>query len=391
MSERRRLRVLQIVGTDAGGSWFCDQVAGLQARGHDVCAVVPREGQLVERLRARQVRTEVIDFKGSSLASLPRTAWALLRLVVLMLRFRPQVTHCHLLKAILVGRVCAALARVPVRVSQVPGVVHLTHPVFRALDRLTLPLDSMVIASCTAFAGDYVRLGARRVGVSHYGCRVHEVRPRRAREEVRRELGVPESAPVVAMVAHMYPTGLAAYRDVGVKGHETFLDAAAALLAQRPDTFFLVVGDEFAGDGSYRAALERRALRAPQPGQILFLGHREDVADLMAAADVVVNPSLSESASYTMIEALLLERGVVATDVGGLPDTIQDRETGLLVPPADPGRLADAIARLLDDPSLRATMGALGRERCLVRFDIERTVAEVEDIYDRLLTAGAGR
>ena len=94
---------------------------------------------------------------------------------------------------------------------------------------------------------------------------------------------------------------------------------------------------------------------------------------------------MEESASYAMVEALLMERGVVASNVGGLPDTVQHGETGLLVPPGDPSALAAAVTELLADPGRRREMGRLGRARCLRQFDISTTVASLEAIYRQAL------
>jgi glycosyltransferase involved in cell wall biosynthesis len=86
-----------------------------------------------------------------------------------------------------------------------------------------------------------------------------------------------------------------------------------------------------------------------------------------------------------MVEALLMERGVVASNVGGLPDTVQHGETGLLVPPGDPAALAAAVTELLADPGRRREMGRLGRARCLRQFDIAVTVAKLETLYRNTL------
>jgi glycosyltransferase involved in cell wall biosynthesis len=142
-----------------------------------------------------------------------------------------------------------------------------------------------------------------------------------------------------------------------------------------------VVGDELSGPGNYRRELEARAAGLGLGGCVHFTGHRADIGPVLAGLDVVVSPSIEESACYTMVEALLMERGVVASNVGGLPDTVQHGQTGLLVPPADPAALAGAVAELLACPSRRQQMGRLGRSRCLRQFDIAATVAQLEGLY----------
>ncbi|WP_223411212.1 glycosyltransferase family 4 protein [Occultella gossypii] len=179
----------------------------------------------------------------------------------------------------------------------------------------------------------------------------------------------------------MYPTTLRAFRDVGVKGHETFIDAAAILAERFRDVRFFVVGDEFSGDGSYRRALQQRASKLVSTNRLQFLGHRTDMRNVLSGLDILSNPSLSESASYTMIEAALMEKPVVATRVGGLKDTVLDGRTGRLVDPAEATQLAEAISSLIVDADLRREFGRAGRRHVLGLFDIHATVDVLEAIY----------
>jgi glycosyltransferase involved in cell wall biosynthesis len=391
MSAGRPLRVLQVTTTATGGSWFHDQVTGLARRGHQVRAVVPADGPLTARLRAAGVPTEVLPLCGWRPHQLPRVAAAELRLVRLVRRFRPDVVHAHLLKAHVVCRLARLAGSGGLHINQVTGVSHLRSPVLRRIDLATLPGVDVLIGSCQAFAERYRQLGARSVAVSHYGCDVHRWDPAASGAGFRSEFGLDPATPTVGMVAHLYPTRLRAFRDIGVKGHEVLIDAVPRLLARVPAAHVFVVGDEFAGDGGYRRALQERTARLGVAGRVHFTGHRSDVQNVLAGLDVLVNPSLEESACYAMVEALLMAKGAVASDVGGLPDTVQHGETGLLVPPGDPAALAAAVADLLADPPRRRAMGRLGRERCLRRFDIQRTVAEVEAVYRRALAARGGR
>ncbi len=180
-------------------------------------------------------------------------------------------------------------------------------------------------------------------------------------------------------------------RGIGAKGHEVLLDAVPSLLARVPSATVFIIGDELAGDGSYRRALQARASALGVAANVRFTGHRTDIASAIAAMDVVVVPSIEESACYPLVEALLMGKGVVASAVGGLPETVQNGETGLLVPPGDPAALSDAVAGLLADPGARREMGRRGRLLCLRRFDIDTTAAEVEAVYVRGLRRARGR
>jgi glycosyltransferase involved in cell wall biosynthesis len=385
----RQLRILQVTATSVGGAWFHDQVTGLARLGHTVHAALPGAGPLPDQLRASGIRVEIIPFPGRRLRQLPQVAATELRLLRLVRAFRPDVIHAHLPKAVLSCRFAALGYQRALRVSQMPGTVHLHSPLVRWLDQATLWRDDVVIGSCQAIADRYRAMGARRVAVGYYGCDVHRIDPLTSGAAFRGEFGLAADTPTVGMVAHMYPTRLRAFQAAGVKGHEVFLDAAPLILERLPQARLFVVGDELVGDGSYRRRLEVRAAALGVSRAVHFTGYRPDVASVLAGLDVVVSPSIEESACYTMVEALLMEKGVVASDVGGLPDTVQHGKTGMLVPPADPAALARAVTELLADPGQRQEMGRRGREHCLRQFDINATVASVEAVYLDALHASA--
>lgn len=379
------LRIMHVVGTAVGGSWFFDQATTLRDRGHELLAVLPADGPLSQRLRDAGFQVAIVPFKGSSVRDIARTIKAQYTLIRLVRKFRPDLIHNHLFKAVIMGRIAGFVGRAPAVVSQMPGYVHLDSRLLYSLDRATLWIDDVVIGSCSYIAERYAEIGAKHVAVSYYGCDVHRIDPLISGNKFREEFGVTPDAPTIGMVAYMYPSNIPKYRDIGMKGHEVFIDAASVLKDKYPAARFFVVGDDLWGIGAYRRQLEERATRLGLGDRMHFTGNRTDIPSVMAAMDVLVNPSLSESASYTMIEALLMERGVVATNVGGLPDTIQDGESGLLVPPRDHMALADAISYLIENPSERARMGKLGRQRVLARFDIQNTVDSLEAIYADVL------
>jgi glycosyltransferase involved in cell wall biosynthesis len=231
----RQLRILQVTATSIGGAWFLDQVTGLARLGHTVHAVVPGTGPLYDQLAAAGIPVEIVPFQGKRLEQVPRVTAAELRLLRLVRAFRPDVIHAHLLKAVLSCRLAAVGYRQALRVSQVPGAVHLHSPLLRWLDQATLSRDDVVIGSCQAIANQYRAMGARTVAVSYYGCDVRKIDPRTTGEAFRREFGLADGTPTVGMVAHMYPSRMRAFRGTGVKGHEVFLDAAPLILRRSPD------------------------------------------------------------------------------------------------------------------------------------------------------------
>lgn len=186
----------------------------------------------------------------------------------------------------------------------------------------------------------------------------------RLRQKTRAEFGAVDR-PLVLAVGRLEPH----------KGYDLLLDACR-LLADRDPQPLLVV----AGEGSARAALERRIDTERLP--VRLLGRRADVAELLAAADVVVLPSRWEARALIAQEALHAGVPLVATAVGGIPELVGDAAE--LVPYGDPGALARTVGRLLDDPARRAALAAAGRAQAATWPTEDDTVAQVLSIYDEL-------
>jgi glycosyltransferase involved in cell wall biosynthesis len=160
------------------------------------------------------------------------------------------------------------------------------------------------------------------------------------------------------------------------KNHETLLAAAAVLLRSRPHLRFQIVGD-----GPRRAELEELSRARGLASHVEFLGHREDIPSLLAAADAFVLPSRSEAFPNGAIEAMAAGLPVVASNVGGLRDLIQSGRTGVLVPPGNPEALAGALQSLIDNPAGAEAIGRAARHEVQQRYSFERMIASFEDLY----------
>ncbi len=169
-----------------------------------------------------------------------------------------------------------------------------------------------------------------------------------------------------------------------VKGVDLVLQAATLLRSALPGgapAWSLTL----AGDGSQRAALEAQAHALGLADRVRFLGTRQDVANLLSSNDVLVLPSRWEGMPNVALEAMACGLPVIATAVGGTPEVVAHRETGILVPPEQPLALAQAMAVLLADASLREKMGQAGRRRVETEFSIDTAVARTEALYRELL------
>ena len=215
------------------------------------------------------------------------------------------------------------------------------------------------------------RLPASRVEVVRNGIRLAEPMMDPRSDDLRRELGIPEDSPVVLMVANY---------DRPVKGVDHFLDSLPLIRAALPQTRFVLLG------GGRREPELRALAGALQVDDVLVMpGFREDVDRFYALADLSVLTSLSEGLSITVLESMRHGLPVVATDVGGNPEIVRQGLTGLLVPPADSPRFAEAVIRLLRDSALRERFGREARRVIREDYGLDRVVNRYGRIYEEVV------
>lgn len=349
----------------------------------------------VAYLRDRPGVQEELQAAGARLFSLVgpggRVA-ASLRARRLIASRRPDLVHTTLFEADVAGRTGASLAGVPV-VSSLVNIAYSTdHAAAPGLRRwkvrgaqLADALTARRVVRFHANATEVADVMARKLHVP----RDHvEVIPRgrdpkrlgrrdpRRRAGVRAGLGVADGAPLLLAVA----------RHEHQKGLDVLLEAMPAVLERVPAAHLAIAGRSGNQTPLLLEAVAKHGLR----GAVDFLGARDDVADLLCAADVVVIPSRWEGLSNVLIEAMSLEAPVVASDLPTLHDAVADGETACLVPPGGIAALAAAIVETLEDGTAAAGRAARAHQRFLQRFTIDHVVDEMAAFYERALEA-AGR
>lgn len=192
--------------------------------------------------------------------------------------------------------------------------------------------------------------------------------------ECRRRLGMPETGRIVGVPGTLRP----------VKGHPFFLEAAAEVARKSPDVVFAITGE---GETKFRQELDKIVGRLGLADRVRFLGTLADMRLFYRACDAVCVPSRSESFGRTVIEAFASGTPVVATAVGGIRETVDDGQTGLLVPYGDVPALTGALLRLLSDPALRDSLAHAAREKAQAEYRAETYQRRIVEI----VTAVAGR
>jgi glycosyltransferase involved in cell wall biosynthesis len=224
------------------------------------------------------------------------------------------------------------------------------------------------------------RVPAERVRLIWNGVDVDHFAQRPAAESLvrfRAQHRLPERGPVVG--------GIGRLASGRVKGFDLLLEAGGLLAQRRSDLTVLI-----AGDGPRRLFLEEKARRFGMEQRVRFAGTVSDVRLPLGVLDVFVFSSRwPEGFGLSLIEAMAAGRPVVATRVGAVPEIIEDGRDGLLVEPEDARALADAVARLLDDPAAAARLGQAAQRRVRERFSLDRMASEVEVVYREVVSNGS--
>jgi L-malate glycosyltransferase len=189
-----------------------------------------------------------------------------------------------------------------------------------------------------------------------------------------------EAVPALPPEPGVMRIGMIARMSDRAKNHALFLRAAARVASRFPLAEFVLVGD-----GPFHKEWEELARQLGIGPRTRFLGERHDIASVLAALDVVVSPSRSESLSNTILEAMAAGRPVVATRVGGNPELVRDRETGLLVAPEDEGALANALETVLASPDLARKWGENARRIANANYTLDHARGRFEQLYMDLL------
>jgi glycosyltransferase involved in cell wall biosynthesis len=226
------------------------------------------------------------------------------------------------------------------------------------------------------FVAATYQLPPARIEVLHNGVDLGGTPPSAANRAVQRaRLGLADGAPVIAIVGRIAP----------IERQALLIRTMPAVLRARPETVLLVVGD-----GSERRACEAEARRLGVGAAVRFLGQRDDVADILAATDVLALTSSYEGLPYVILEAAAMAVPAVAFATGGVPEMVRHEATGLLVSPDDAEALASALIRLIRAPDLARRLGGAAREQ-VRRFDLELYLARLTGLYRRLLARAPAR
>lgn len=326
----------------------------------------PGIAPLLQEMRCLQVQTRVVPrLQGTAVIK------GLPRFIASLREERPVIFHAHLnwLLSCKFGLAAAALSRTPIVIATLQQFLQ---PPWRENIYVQQRLVAAGVDRYIAVSDAVARQLAHAFDVPSAKIQtIHNCIPpasfnRPVNHRLKSTFNQGTNRPVVLTIARLDQQ----------KGHQFLLQA----VRQMPDAVFVL-----AGDGPARQELQAQVQAQAIADRILFLGHRVDVADLLAACDLFVLPSIYEGLPLAILEAMAAGRAVVATAVGGVPEAVLDGQTGLLVPPGNPDALADAVRSLLSDPARAARMGTAGKARVQQHFSIDVMARQINQTYEELL------
>jgi len=361
------VHVAKVAGISGSENHLLLLLPDLHARGHDVRLVMLHEGEPGAEELAVQLEREGVPVERLRMR-LALDPLAFARVARSIRRRRPDVVHTHLVHADFHGLPAGRLARAPLLVSTKHGFNPFRGGrAFAAADRAVARLADVHIAishGLARYLAESEGFDEDAFEIVHYG-----IVPGPPPTD-------PPAEPRLAIVGRLIP----------IKGHDVLLAALARVREELPEATL-----EIAGDGPLDAELRATVARLGLTDAVSFLGRVSPAAPVFERAAVVVVPSRGEGFGMVALEAMERGRAVVASDVGGLPEIVEDGVTGTVVSPDEPEALAAALLELLRDPARAAAMGAAGRVRALAAFSQGRCTDRIEELYRAALETGSRR
>lgn len=364
------MRILQINSSNAFGGGerhFVDLCRGLTESGHDVFAAVRPDNEWGHKLSfLREDRVFELPLRNSL------DMFSAARLAVLARSQKIDIVHAHVAR----DYPLAAVSVTGTRGAKLLITRHVMFPL-KNIHRLVLGKVSNVIAVSEAVAANLLNTFPKEKIVRiPNGLAVKPLEdPGQSSREFRFEHNISYDSFVVSTVGELCQ----------LKGQREFVMAAAEVLKEFPEAFFVIVGKDRSFDQSFRRDIKRLIKILGIKERVLLLNWIDDLAPLMAATDIFVSSSRSESFGLSILEAMVTGNAVVATETDGAKELIEHGVTGLLSPIEEPVVLAGRISGLIEEPGMRRAIGAAAKESAENRFSLDRMVDETIALYERAL------
>lgn len=311
--------------------------------------------------------------------------WQIYRL---LRAFRPDIVHTHMAKAGTIGRAAALAYNRTVGAGRRARLVHTYHghvlegyfdarttQVYLAVERALARGTDAIVAISPRIGDELVDrygIGRReqyRIVPLGFDLAPFAAVDDAARARARKTLDVPDGVPVITTAGRL----------TAIKQYDFLLDVARQVVDRRSDALFLI-----AGDGELRDELEARMRMLRLTRHVRFLGWRRDLSTVYAASELFALTSRNEGTPVALIESMATAVPGISTDVGGVRDVINSDDIGVVIAPGDAGGMAAAMLALIDDAPRRRAMGERARQSVVMRYGLDRLVADVDALYRSL-------
>ena len=329
----------------------------------------------VDELIKRKIKYNVIKVKNKFFLNEFFFIYKLIK------KLNVKLLNTHDFRSDLIGILISKLFKVPI-ICFAHGWVNWTNKFSK--DRLYAYLESLLVsfADAVIVASKHMYLDSLKRGISNkkivyipIGIDIKKFNKNQS-NIVRKEFNIPSTIPLIGNISRIHPW----------KGQKYFLEAAKFVSSKIPDAKFMIVGDiAYPGHKRYKQELINFANHLNIMDNIIFTGSRKDIPQIMLAFDIFVLPSIIEPFGLVVLEAQACMKPVVASRVGGIPETMKDGETGILVNPKNSGELANAILYLLKDENKRLLFGKAGRNRIESLFTSDIMIAKTNDLYQSIM------
>jgi len=331
-----------------------------------VCCIRDKQGAYEKDIRDLGIKVVKIHMKSRL------DPVGLYRLYKFMKKEKFDIVHTHMYRSNTPGRIAAKFAGVPVIIANLHNIdIWKTRKHF-LIDKILSRYTDKIIAVSDAVREFNIKnsgIDPNKFVTVYNGIDVEEFNKGFDYQSKREEIGIKEDELLIGIFARLYPQ----------KGHKYFLEAASKINGIIDNVKFMIVGE-----GPLESELKEQAMKLGIRGKVIFTGLRQDIPELLHIVDVSALSSFIEGFSNIILESMAAGKPVVATDVGGNKEAVIDGETGFIVPPANSNKLANAIAKILNNKQLRINMGEKARER-VTKFSIQEMARQTDNLYTTCL------
>ncbi len=358
--------MLSIIHTEASTAWGGQEIRvvqesiGMTKKGYRVTIVAPEHSSIFKKAKEFGIPPIPFSFDKKNPSSF-------IRMASLINKEKSDIVNTHSSSDSWVVSIAAKLSRVK------PIIIRTRH--------VSTPISKSFMSKVlyTAFPDAIVTTGEsiRETMINHLGFPAEKIRSIPTGVDTTR-FDPARAKPNMAQRGFLIGA-------IGVlrnwKGHHYLLDAAPLISAAIPDAFFYIVGD-----GPQLGNLKRKAEAMNILDRVSFLGHRDDIPEIIASLDIIAHPSYeNEGVPQTILQAMAMKKPVVASDAGSIKEIVINNKTGFLIDPKNAGLIAEKVIELFRNPSLKKEFGDAGRDLIEKEYSLDRMISKMEALYESLL------